>query len=154
MKDINDLLSQFDDLQDLPVSEEMLGAYIEGNLNGADLRDVQNVINSDDDTMNLLDNVDDIILTPFDSSLSLKDNLPSIDFLDSDDMGASFSPFAILDEIISTNLVESTPIDDTIITTSTNSYQHDINHDDSIDYHHDLNSEDLTTNDDTFNISK
>ena len=153
MKDINELMSQFDDLQDLPVSEEMLGAYIEGNLNGADLRDVQNVLNSDDGAMNLLENVEDIISTPFDVSLSLEDNLPSIDFLESSDFSANFSPFTMLDEIISSDLVESMTIDDTTLTTLTDSHLHDFNHEDNnIGYHHGLNSENLTTNDDSFNI--
>ena len=32
MKDCDDIISRFDNIQDLPVSEEMLGAYLEGNL--------------------------------------------------------------------------------------------------------------------------
>ena len=32
-------LNKFDDLEDLPVSEEMLGAYLEGNLHGAEFRE-------------------------------------------------------------------------------------------------------------------
>lgn len=31
-----ELLNKFDRIQDLPVSEEMLGAYMEGNLNDAE----------------------------------------------------------------------------------------------------------------------
>lgn len=48
MKDLNDLLQQFDDIQELPVSEETVGAYVEGNLAGSELRDIQNLINSDE----------------------------------------------------------------------------------------------------------
>lgn len=40
MKDYDDIISRFDDIEDLPLSEEMLGAYIEGNLEGDDLIDV------------------------------------------------------------------------------------------------------------------
>lgn len=35
-----ELLNKFDRIQDLPVSEEMLGAYLEGNLRGSELREV------------------------------------------------------------------------------------------------------------------
>ena len=59
MKDINELLSQFDDVQDLPVSEEMLGAYIEGNLDGSELRSVQNLLNDDDDLFQMINSFDD-----------------------------------------------------------------------------------------------
>ena len=48
MKDLNDLLQQFDDIQELPVSEETVGAYVEGNLAGSELRDIQKLINSDE----------------------------------------------------------------------------------------------------------
>jgi len=47
MKDINELMSQFDDLQDLPVSEEMLGAYIEGNLDDSEQHLVESSIQQD-----------------------------------------------------------------------------------------------------------
>lgn len=34
MKNMEELLSRFNDIQNLPVSEEMLGAYLEGTLRG------------------------------------------------------------------------------------------------------------------------
>lgn len=43
----DDLLNKFDSIEDLPISEEMLCAYNEGNLRGAELREVQNFISSD-----------------------------------------------------------------------------------------------------------
>lgn len=43
----DDLLSKFERIEDLPISEEMLGAYIEGNLRGAEMREVQNLIHND-----------------------------------------------------------------------------------------------------------
>lgn len=43
----DDLLNTFDSIEDLPISEEMLGAYLEGNLRGAEMREVQNLINAD-----------------------------------------------------------------------------------------------------------
>lgn len=48
MKDLNELLQQFDDIQEFPINEEIVGAYVEGNLAGAELRDLQNFLNSDD----------------------------------------------------------------------------------------------------------
>ena len=47
---INDeLLAKFDRIQDLPVSEEMLGAYLEGNISDSELNVVQTAISSDAD---------------------------------------------------------------------------------------------------------
>lgn len=60
MKDLNELLQQFDDIQELPISEETVGAYIEGNLAGAELRDVWNFLNSDDDLSHIVDDINDI----------------------------------------------------------------------------------------------
>ena len=47
MKDLQDLLNDFESIQDISISEEMLGAYVEGNLSGAELREVKNLINED-----------------------------------------------------------------------------------------------------------
>lgn len=60
MKDLNDIIQQFNDVQDLPISEEIIGAYLEGNLAGADLRDVQNLLNSDDSLFNMVESLGDI----------------------------------------------------------------------------------------------
>lgn len=45
----DELLNKFDRIQDLPVSEEMLGAYMEGNLNDAESILVSNMIDSNPD---------------------------------------------------------------------------------------------------------
>lgn len=37
----DELLSKFDRIEDLPVSEEMLGAYIEGNLSGSEIDNME-----------------------------------------------------------------------------------------------------------------
>lgn len=58
MKTLEELKARFASIQDLPVSEEMIGAYIEGNLNGADLRDVQNFINSDQSVLDMIEVVE------------------------------------------------------------------------------------------------
>ena len=60
MKDLNDLLQQFDDLQELPVSEETVGAYMEGNLGGSELRELQNILNSDADFYGMIESVGEI----------------------------------------------------------------------------------------------
>ena len=53
-----ELLSKFNRIEDLPVSEEMLGAYMEGNLHGSEFREVNNFILSDADTISLMDTVE------------------------------------------------------------------------------------------------
>lgn len=57
MKDLNEILQEFDGIQELPVSEESIGAYLEGKLAGADLRDVQNLLNSDDELYQFVDSL-------------------------------------------------------------------------------------------------
>lgn len=49
----DELLAKFDRIQDLPVSEEMLGAYFEGNLGNSDSELVSNAISHDLFLMNL-----------------------------------------------------------------------------------------------------
>ncbi len=44
MKNLKDLLTDFESIQELPVSEEMLGAYIEGQLNESEKNDVESQI--------------------------------------------------------------------------------------------------------------
>jgi hypothetical protein len=60
MKDLNEIIQQFNDIQDLPICEEIIGAYLEGNLAGADLRDVQNLLNTNDSLFNMVDSLGDI----------------------------------------------------------------------------------------------
>ena len=56
---INDeLLAKFDRIQDLPVSEEMLGAYIEGNLDNTESSEIATAIASNEALCDLLENVD------------------------------------------------------------------------------------------------
>ena len=40
----NELLNKFDSIDDLPVSEEMLGAYLENNLSYSEMVDVESAI--------------------------------------------------------------------------------------------------------------
>lgn len=47
MKSLDELISRFNDIQDLPVLEEMLGAYVEGTLQGTELDAILDKISSD-----------------------------------------------------------------------------------------------------------
>jgi len=47
MKDYTELVSRFDDIQDLSVSEEQLGAYLEGNLSLYEMEEMGNMVNHD-----------------------------------------------------------------------------------------------------------
>ena len=47
MKDLKDLLRQFEDIQELPISEEVLGAYMEGRLDDSELEKVSKEIVAD-----------------------------------------------------------------------------------------------------------
>lgn len=47
-------------LQPLPISEEMLGAYLEGNLSVEEVGYVESVLQSDRDVMGLVDEVGDL----------------------------------------------------------------------------------------------
>ena len=54
MKSLEELISRFNDIQDLPVSEEMLGAYAEGTLQGTELDAVSDKISSDSGLQEML----------------------------------------------------------------------------------------------------
>jgi hypothetical protein len=60
MKDLNEILSLIEDIQELPISEETLGAYIEGSLNETELQSVEILIDNDDRLSQLVDSVKDI----------------------------------------------------------------------------------------------
>ncbi len=49
------LLNKFDRIQDLPVSEEILGAYLEGNLSPSEIFDVESAIQEYDYLCDLVD---------------------------------------------------------------------------------------------------
>ncbi len=87
---INDeLLNKFDRIEDLPVSEEMLGAYLEGTLDSFESANVESEISSDnhlssfvesiahDDVTSILDNIEHQLFDPaypvFISDLQLPD---------------------------------------------------------------------------------
>lgn len=70
MKNYDDIIDRFDDIQELSVSEEMLGAYIEGNLNSYEMEQISESI-QDDEVLRAIS--EDIISTPFESNNNLLD---------------------------------------------------------------------------------
>lgn len=60
MKDLKEILQEFEGIQELPVSEETIGAYLEGNLVGSELRDVHNLLNSDSGLSQIVNEIEDI----------------------------------------------------------------------------------------------
>lgn len=54
----DNLFTKFDSIEDLPISEELLGAYAEGNLRGAEYREVHNVISNDMNLSDLMSSVE------------------------------------------------------------------------------------------------
>lgn len=73
MKNYDDIIDRFDDIQELSVSEEMLGAYIEGNLNSYEMEQISESI-QDDEVLRSIS--EDIICT---SSESDNNNLLDIE---------------------------------------------------------------------------
>lgn len=86
----DELLNKFDRIQDLPVSEEMLGAYLEGNvapneaiqIESAMLQDTQlsDFINGiTRDSSSILNNIENQIFDQTYSNLLLETQLPNIE---------------------------------------------------------------------------
>lgn len=58
MIDYNDLINRIENMQDLPVSEEMLGAYSEGTLSSVEAAGIDNIITSNTELCDLVRNLD------------------------------------------------------------------------------------------------
>lgn len=86
MKEIDENLAcKFGDIADLPVSEELLGAYLEGNLDGIDAATVEDAISEASDLEDLVDGVSDV-----------DDLVADMDGLDSEDYNVvDFVPFEL-----------------------------------------------------------
>lgn len=54
MKNYDDLVSRFNEMDDLPVSEEMLGAYIEGNLDSFEADAIGSLVRASSDLSYLM----------------------------------------------------------------------------------------------------
>lgn len=122
----DDLLSKFDCIEDLPVSEEMLGAYLEGNLYPYEVYDVESAIQKSD-YLNELTNEDLEYNTGLDFSIdsAIEDfELPIIP----DDR------FIKLDLAFSSSFPETEDIDYLTACAVENQYSQDDNYnDDNID---------------------
>ena len=90
MKEIDENLAyKFGDIADLPVSEELLGAYLEGGLHGSEFREVQSCIQESPSASALVDVVGNDYMAM--DKLGLSD-FPELEPLfGSDDMFADFS---------------------------------------------------------------
>lgn len=71
-----ELLNKFDRIQDLPVSEEMLGAYLEGNLSESEIDDVELMIQYQPEINNLCEEVTQIC----DSSIPSNNSSDGFDY--------------------------------------------------------------------------
>lgn len=60
MKNYDDLINRFDDIQDLPVSEEMLGAYLEKNVSNSELAVLEFYIEENPIVSDIIEGVSDI----------------------------------------------------------------------------------------------
>lgn len=106
-------INKFDDIEDLSISEEMLGAYLEGNLHGSEFREVHNFIQSDANTIGLIGEVEDDLDFIHDIYLSYQQGI--IDANINEDLFSEISLPEIsvlgMDSLIET----SSPLNDDII---------------------------------------
>ena len=77
-----ELLNKFDRIQDLPVSEEMLGAYIEDKLDNAEREFIQQEINSDLSLINLSHSITEDIESELNFDAPLIDSIELPLFID------------------------------------------------------------------------
>ena len=90
---------KLDALMELPISEEMLGAYLEGNLHGAELREVQNIVEKDSFVADLISSADDVIQMNNDLSNPWADTIAD-DFSGNTDFQLINSDSFVLPEIV------------------------------------------------------
>lgn len=108
----DELMKKFDSIEDLPISEEMLGAYLEGNLTESEISDVELMIQYQPNVCELYEDVTQSVGFPYVSH----DVMETVDYIgitsldtdivdfDSNDLGLSniFSDFDLptLDDMI------------------------------------------------------
>lgn len=90
---------KLDKLMELPISEEMLGAYLEGNLHGAELREVQNIVENDSFVADLISSTDDVLQMNNDLSNPWADTIAD-DFSGNTDFQLINSDSFVLPEIV------------------------------------------------------
>lgn len=90
---------KLDSLMQLPVSEEMIGAYLEGNLHGAELREVQNLVGKDSFVADLISSQDNVMPMNDDLSNPWKDTFAD-DFCNNTDFQLISTGDFVLPEIV------------------------------------------------------
>ena len=97
--------NKLDRLMNLPVSEEMLGAYIEGNLYGSELREVHNIIEQNPELEDIILNTENIV--------QINNDLPNIRYDYSGDNYDNDLSFPLLDadEFILPEIVTDLPFE-------------------------------------------
>lgn len=107
---------KLDSLMELPVSEEMIGAYLEGNLHGAELREVQNIVEKDSFVADLISSTEDMMQIGDDLSNPWEDTFAD-DFCNNPDFQLISTNDFVLPEIvldmplgIETNLIQDTTL--------------------------------------------
>lgn len=83
----DELLNKFDRIEDLPISEEMLGAYLEGNLNEDEISDIISVISQDGIVSNLMTSIEETLSDENNFEFFLDDQ---IDFPDEDFFNSTY----------------------------------------------------------------
>ena len=93
----DELMKKFDSIEDLPISEEMLGAYLEGNLTESEISDVELMIQYQPNVCELYEDVTQSVDFPYVSH----DIMETVDYIgitsldtdivdfDSNDLGLS-----------------------------------------------------------------
>lgn len=106
--------SKFDFIEDLPVSEEMIGAYLEGNLLGSELREVSNFVESDDNLYCIVNEVESISNIQEETESNLQTiNSPLLDFaveftLPAIETFSNTEPYIPADDIITSAYIPDT----------------------------------------------
>lgn len=77
MIDYNDLINRIESMQDLPVSEEMLGAYCEGLLSPVDATAIDSCIANDAEFGDLVDSMDNSLIV--EETYSFDDSIGGVD---------------------------------------------------------------------------
>lgn len=113
----DELLSKFNRIQDLPVSEEMLGAYMENRLDSFEASQIESAISEDtqlsefvdeisqDNVFNILDNLDSQLFAPISPVFIAGLQLPNLDSdfanvpFQEDDLVAACCPDNLYDDL-------------------------------------------------------
>lgn len=132
---------KFDELNDLPISEELLGAYIEGSLRGPEFREIESLLSDDAPLSNFVSAIEEEYSpTQFDTFYEA-DSITRLSVADYFDQ-SNYTDL-VIPSIDTYNLISELPLNSDINFES----QHDFVGEDS---HH---LDDLSGNDSNFNNS-